>query len=222
MSAAPSVVLVDDHQLLAESLRLALLVEGLSASTLPPTTAEDVVDRLTAAAPDLVLLDLDLGGAVGDGSLLVAPLVAAGRRVLVVSASTDVEQVARALESGAVGVVRKDVAFDVLLDGVLAAARGEEVTTPAERDRVLARARTLRGERSRAWAPFAELSRREAEVLRALARGTAVASLAADSHVSEATVRSQVRAILTKLGVSSQLEAVARAHESGWLADARG
>ncbi len=221
MSAA-HVVLVDDHQLLAESLRLALVVEGLEATTLAPTSPQDVLDGVEAAAPDLVLLDLDLGPGVGDGSLLVTPLVAAGRRVLVVSASTDVEQVARALESGAVGVVRKDVAFDVLLDGVLAAARGEEVTTPAAREALLARARALRGERTRAWAPFAELSRREAEVLRALARGTGVASLAADWHVSEATVRSQVRAILTKLGVSSQLEAVARAHESGWLADARG
>ena len=58
-------------------------------------------------------------------------------------------------------------------------------------------------------------------MLRALAAGTGVAAIARSWHVAEATVRSQVRGVLTKLGVGSQLEAVALAHESGWLTPAR-
>ena len=219
-AAARRVVIVDDHQLLAESLALALGFEGVTASVLPLTDAAGVVADTLAAPSDLVLLDLDLGGDIGDGSLLVAALVAAGRRVLVVSASTSTEQVGRALADGAVGLVRKDVPFDRLLSAVLAATRGDEVMPRAARDELVAEARRLRQHRERETAPLDTLSPREAAVLRSLSRGEGVAALAASSFVSEATVRSQVRSILTKLGVSSQLEAVARAHRSGWLSGA--
>jgi DNA-binding NarL/FixJ family response regulator len=64
--------------------------------------------------------------------------------------------------------------------------------------------------------PFDRLSEREAEVLRALAQGLTVAGIARRSVVSEATVRAQVRSILTKLDVRSQLEAVVAAQRSGW------
>ncbi len=72
--------------------------------------------------------------------------------------------------------------------------------------------------RSSVLAPFHCLTAREGQVLRALAEGVGVAAIAADWFVSEATVRSQVRGVLTKLGVTSQLEAVAAAHRCGWLA----
>ena len=118
----------------------------------------------------------------------------------------------------------------MLLDAVLRAARGEDVMEPAVRRRMLQEAR------SRAWcaptelAPFGRLSAREAQVLRALAQGQSVGAIAEAWFVSEATVRSQVRAILAKLDVSSQLEAVAAAHRQrlargtcrqGWRAPGR-
>ena len=65
--------------------------------------------------------------------------------------------------------------------------------------------------------PFDRLTSREQQVLHALADGRSVACIAEDWFVSEATVRSQVRGVLLKLGVSSQLEAVARATKAGWL-----
>ena len=61
------------------------------------------------------------------------------------------------------------------------------------------------------------LTEREAQVLRCLAGGRSVATIAAASYVAEATVRTHVRGVLTKLGVGSQLAAVALAHHSGWL-----
>jgi DNA-binding NarL/FixJ family response regulator len=209
-------LLVDDHQLLAQSLALALGMEGVSCVVADLRDRDALVADVRSDPPDLILLDLELGGAIGDGSTLVEPFVEAGCRVLVVSASGDRELVGRALEQGAVGMVRKSVAFAVLLDTALAAARGEQVMAPAERHRLLAELRAERTRRAEATAPFNRLTDREAQVLRALGQGSSVAAIAAEWFVSEATVRSQVRGVLTKLGVSSQLEAVALAHRSGW------
>jgi two-component system nitrate/nitrite response regulator NarL len=209
-------VLVDDHQLLAQSLALALVFEGVTCTVAELADRESLLTAVLDDPPDLVLLDLDLGGAIGDGCELVGPFVGAGCRVLVVSASTDLEQVGRALELGASGVVHKGVPFVELLDTALKAARGEQVMEPAVRRRMVEEARLLRIQRDETLAPFRRLSAREAQVLRALTTGMSVGMIASAWFVSEATVRSQVRAILVKLCVSSQLEAVAAAHRSGW------
>jgi DNA-binding NarL/FixJ family response regulator len=210
-------VVVDDHSLLAQSLSLALELEGVSCEVADLTDPDALVRAVAADPPDLVLLDLDLGGAIGDGSTLVPAFVRAGCRVLIVSASTDPDQVCRALELGAAGIVRKDVPFTDLLDSALAAAHGKELIAEGERLRLIAEARLRQSRRAAALAPFERLSAREGEVLRELATGRGVGAIAASWCVSEATVRSQVRAVLTKLDVGSQLEAVARAHASGWL-----
>ncbi len=210
------VVLVDDHQLLAQSLSLALELEGVECTVAGLADRDALVREVVEQQPDLVLLDLDLGGAIGDGSTLMPAFVEAGRRVLVVSASTDPGQLSRAVELGAVGVVRKDVPFTRLLDAVLAAARGEQLMGEEERRRWCAEARRLRSRTAEALAPFERLSAREAEVLHQLTEGRSVGTIAQAWFVSEATVRSQVRAVLTKLGVGSQLEAVAMANRCRW------
>ena len=85
------------------------------ASPADMADSETVLALAREARPDVVLLDLDLG-VLGDGSRLVAPLVQLGCRVLVVTASGDQDQICRALENGAVGVVAKSAPFDRLLD----------------------------------------------------------------------------------------------------------
>jgi DNA-binding NarL/FixJ family response regulator len=87
-----------------------------------------------------------------------------------------------------------------------------------ERHRLLAELRAWRARDRAEHEPYLRLSPRERDVLRALAQGGSVADIAQRAFVSVATVRTQVRAILQKLGVSSQLEAVALAHRLGWFA----
>ena len=210
-------VLVDDHQMLAQSLALALGFEGITC-TIPELTSRDaLLGSVLAAGPALVLLDHDLGEAVGNGASLVAPLVAAGCRVLVVSGSTDHDQICATLAAGAAGIVAKSAPFEQLLATVLAVARDEKVLSDVERQSLLDAARRRHDERRTTLAPFERLSTREAEVLRHLALGRSVSVIATAAVVSEATVRSQVRAVLHKLGVNSQLEAVAMAHRHRWL-----
>ncbi len=209
------IAIVDDHRLLVQALGLTLEAHGMQVVVPDLADPSVLLAGLVEGRPDLILLDLDLGDA-GNGADLVRPLVEAGLRVLVVSASTDVEQVAHAIELGAVGVVAKNGELTVLVEAILAAARGREVMAPRERLHLIDAAGSCRERRMAQLAPFGHLTRRECEVLRELTEGHLVAEIARRSVVSEATVRAQVRCILTKLGVRSQLEAVAVARRTGW------
>jgi two-component system nitrate/nitrite response regulator NarL len=210
------VVMVDDHPLLTHAMAFTLRSRGVACTIPPLDDRTSLVAEVHALRPDVILLDLDLGGAVGDGSTLVPELARHGATVLVVSASRDDEQIGRALMGGAVAVIPKDRPLDELVDAVLAAARGDWVTDAAARAELIARAREAMRRRTSLQGPLTTLSTREADVLRGLIRGSAVRDIAEAAFVSEATVRSQVRSVLTKLGVRSQLEAVAMAARAGW------
>jgi two-component system nitrate/nitrite response regulator NarL len=199
------VAIVEDHQLLAETLSLALSRSGVAARVVPP-----------AAPADLVLLDLDLGE-LGDTTPIIPALVAAGMRVLVVTGSTDRLRIAAALEVGAVGYQPKAPGFEALLTRVQLALRSPGVLDAEHRVVLLDELVRARATSAATLGPFARLTNREAETLRALARGRSVTAIASEWVVSEATVRSHVRSILGKLGVASQLAAVTAATRSGWV-----
>jgi DNA-binding NarL/FixJ family response regulator len=205
---SPRAVVVDDHRLLAQSIAISLRQEGIDCVVATLSDPATLVDSVLAERPDVVLLDLDLGAGTGDGADLVAPLVRGGCRVVLVTASTDPLRLATAVEAGAVGVLAKTEPIEVLIAAACAAARGERVMTPAQERSILSAARD---------SPFARLTEREAEVLRSLGDGHSVATIASRCYVAEATVRSQVRGVLTKLGVGSQLEAVALARRANWF-----
>ncbi|MGY1772051.1 LuxR C-terminal-related transcriptional regulator [Blastococcus sp. SYSU D00813] len=216
-------LLVDDHSLFAQAVQLGLAAAGIPATRVVPTSAAAVIAACRAAAPATVLLDLRLGagedGEPIDGLDLVAPLSEAGCRVVVVTGETGDATWGTAVERGAVTVVAKDTALDELVALVQAVGSGEGVLDGGRRQDLLAAARRARSEESARLAPFRSLSPREDEVLRHLAAGLPAAAIAAAAFVSEATVRTQIRAVLSKLQVSSQLQAVALARQSGWLQD---
>lgn len=212
---AAHVALVEDHQLLNAALASGLRAEGFVVTLPALTTIKEIIDELLARPPQVALVDLDLRR-VGSGEELVGPLAGAGCAVIIVSGTTDETQVGRCLDEGAVGWVPKAASFDELLGAVLAAIEGRAVMAAGERQRLLEAWRERRQADSVALAPFERLTGREAAVLGLLMDGRAVERIAALSYVSEATVRSQVRAILRKLEVNSQLEAVAMAARSGW------
>jgi DNA-binding NarL/FixJ family response regulator len=220
MSGSP-VLLVDDHSLFAQSVAIGLRSAGIPAGRIEPRTAAEILAECSAAAPATVLLDLRLGAGVDgvriDGLDLVEPITASGCRVVVVTGETGDDIWGIAVERGAATVLPKDIDFDSLV-GVLTAVRdGHQVLDEGRRQDLLAAARRHRADEEARLAPFRSLSPREDEVLRSLAAGLPAAAIAAAGYVSEATVRTQVRAVLTKLGVTSQLQAVAVARRAGWL-----
>jgi two-component system nitrate/nitrite response regulator NarL len=211
-----TVLIVEDHALLAQTLVIALRAEGCQARIAGLTSAAMLLQQVRTLRPSVVLLDLDLGP-LGDGVALVQPLTELGARVLVVSGSTDRLRLAETVELGAVGFLSKQAPFDQLLSTVLDVVAQRPVLSTARRYELMAELRSARAARCKDLAPFVALTPRERSVLAALAQGQRAETIAAAAVVSEATVRSQIRGVLAKLGVKSQLEAVALAWTVGWF-----
>jgi DNA-binding NarL/FixJ family response regulator len=210
------VLVVDDHALLADALCLELADAGFEARAVGGPTAAAILAVASEHQPQVVLLDLDLGEAVGSGRDLVAGLAAGGAAVVVLTGSTDELAHAACLEAGAVGVVSKAEPLAHLCVCVAAAAEGQPLTPVTRRAELLARLQAARADQRRRTERFRTLTPREQAVLGGLMEGRSAAEIAAAAYVSLATVRSQIRSILTKLGVGSQLEAVSAAHRAGW------
>jgi DNA-binding NarL/FixJ family response regulator len=211
-----SVLVVDDHPVLAHGLAGALRDEGFEVHVVDPLTRRSILETARAVEPDIVLLDVLLGDDVGDSIALVDPLTAGGARVVMLTGMTDEAMLGACVEAGAVGVLSKTLAFDELLDQVVLAARGHTPLANGQRDELLGTLRRRRAEERERLAPFERLTGREREVLASLMEGLSAEQIARRSFVSITTVRSQIRAILEKLGVHSQTSAVAFAHRAGW------
>ena len=205
------VLVVDDHTTVAEALRLGLESEGMTVRVWDGT--EDVIDLCAGFRPDVVILDLDLGDD-GSGVELAPALAAEGRRILVLTGLTDDGTLASAYEAGVDAVIDKSTAFADLVERITKAAAGHG--HDPRRDAIMQRAREAAVERQRRLAPFSRLTERESQVLALLVEGRRATEIADATFVSMATVRSHIRSILTKLGVTSQLEAVSMAIKAGW------
>lgn len=183
-------------------------VDGTSAAVLAAASTMD---------PCVALVDMDLGTGP-DGQALrgvdLVPLLRTWRwRVVMMTGSASESDVAATVAAGAVGWLHKLAPFDKLLQAVLEVVEGRPVLTEVERHRLLELHRS-EVQRVRAHrAGFDQLTARERQVLSGLAGGKRAAAIAAESFTSLATVRAQIRSILAKLEVTSQLEAVARVRE---------
>jgi DNA-binding NarL/FixJ family response regulator len=208
------VLIIDDHELFSTSLRMALRGHGIEAHQVTPDSYQSILDRAATITPGLAVLDLDLGTGV-DGQWLRGAEAVAGLRelawkVLIVSGSNpDQPQTAAAIAAGAIGAVPKSSSFDTLLRTVVKAAAGQPVMTEVDYQRWLARDRDYRAQERELTQKLSRLSPREREVLDLLAEGHRAAVIADQFVVSMTTVRTQIRSILAKLEVNSQLEAVA-------------
>lgn len=220
-AAQPTVLIVDDHDLVGTSLAYSLSMEGLHALRAPVVDVTGVLAEAARLPVGLALLDLDLGrdqtGQRFDGVDLVAPLTARGWRCIVLSSTTDRSRLGAALAAGALAAVPKHAPLPLLLGKVRAALAGLPVMAPEIRERLIDSFRVRDVERREIAERLDRLTRREREVLAELARGHRAQAVAEQYVVSLATVRTQIRSVLNKLEVGSQLEAVAlfRRSQSG-------
>lgn len=217
-----SVLIVEDHELLAQSLRYALRAEGLEAESIKPTTTEAVLKAAHELRPTVVLLDLDLGGEIGSSIPLIAPLEKLGLLVMMVTGVTNRVRLAECLEAGAAGLIDKTTPFDQLVTAVREVAELGTLIPPEQRHELLVELSHQRKLDRARTEPFERLTSREQQVLVGLMEGKSAEKIAEDAFVSVATVRSQIRAILLKLDVNSQLAAVALARKNGWSPDSAG
>lgn len=209
------VLLIDDHRLFSVSLGVALRAHGFAVDAPALTSRAAVAAHMVETRPDVAVIDLDLG-ALGNGKPLITVAVDAQIQAVVVSAGLDEVAAGHCYALGAAACIPKSEPLDELLGAITAAARGSEAVLEAERFRLIGVWHRWKADADATARTFADLTARESSVLAQLMDGQSVKSIAADNLVSEATVRTQVHAILTKLGVSSQLEAVAMAMRAGW------
>lgn len=217
------VLVVDDHSVMGHALAMALKLQGFdSAQALPPEAVEDddeVLAWIRAVGEHaVVVLDLHLG----DDRLsvpMIGPLRDLGARVLVLTAERDPQRLGECLEAGADGVFDKAQPFDQLVDILHDAVSGASVMSLSAREDLMAGLRQARLQDRTRRAPFEALTPRESDVLRGLMAGDSAEEIARSGYVALSTVRSHVKSVLRKLGVNSQLAAVALARDAGWPGD---
>lgn len=224
-SGAPTVdkrvAIVEDHQLLAESLAHALTLHGYDVRRIPvpdrPGASATFVHTITRARPRVVLLDLDLGG-FGDGVQLVEPIARTRCNVVVLTGATERARWGEALFRGARIVMSKTDPLNNIISTVRRVNDGVPVLSADDRERLVAHWRDATAETADIRERLASLTARESAVLGQLMAGMAVRDIAGASMLAEATVRSQVKSLLAKLGVSSQVAAIGLAYSVGWTA----
>ncbi len=205
------IVLVDDHTLFRKGLAELLEREGavqVAAITGDPL---EVADMLRQHRPDVLLLDLNIGGT--DGIQVMQELRAHGFMlpVLLLTVSEAEEDMARALRNSANGYLLKSMEPDELVDAIVRAARGETVVAPAMTAKLV---RMLDGKNNSATSLLESLTQREREILTHLAKGESNKAIARELDISYDTVKLHVRHILAKLNLSSRVEAAVFAVEN--------
>ena len=204
-----SVLIVENHEMLAQALELALSARGYRCAVARFDAGRSILQQAAELRPQLVLLDLFLDDA--DGLDFVAGLRATGAKVLVVTGCNDEGHVAAALALGASGWVSKAQPFERLLDAAEATLRNQPLIPEADYRELIERGKERLIVEQDARHRLAQLTARERQVLSALSEGESAGDIAETFFVSVGTVRTHIQGILGKLGVSSQLAAVAMA-----------
>jgi DNA-binding NarL/FixJ family response regulator len=216
---ASRVAVVDDHSLFAEAMDIALSIEGYDTRRFVPDPAQGVPGRLVReiarARPGVVLLDLDLGVG-GDGLRLIQPLALLGINVVVVTGSGDRARWGECVSHGARKVIPKSAPLNEILATIGRLNNGLPVMSRDEGEELLAFWRRQMEAEKEICFRLDQLTRREAETLGQLMDGKQVGEIARARFVSESTVRTQVKSVLAKLQVGSQLTAVGLAHRARW------
>ena len=207
-----TVVLADDQELVRTGLRAILEAEDdiqVVGEAADGAAAVEVTRRL---APDVALMDIRMP--VLDGIAATRRITADGATRVVMLTTFDRSQlVYDSLVAGASGFLLKDAPRAQLVDGVRAAARGEELLAPRITRRLIEE--FTRAGRAAPPPGYDRLTERERDVLVLVARGRSNAEIAAELFVSVETVKTHVARMLAKLGLRDRVQAVVAAYESG-------
>jgi DNA-binding NarL/FixJ family response regulator len=214
--APPTVVIADDQALVRGGFALILGAAGIPVLA-EAADGEQAVTAVLKYRPDVVLMDIrmpEMDGLEATRRILAAP--GASCRIIVLTTFDLDQYVYAALAAGASGFLLKDVTPEQLVSAVRMVRVGDALLAPSITRRLVERfAPAPASPARRLPADLSELTPRELEVLRLLARGLSNAELAAELVLSEATVKTHVARILGKLSLRDRVQAVVLAYESG-------
>lgn len=198
-----SLVLIDDHTLFRTGLKELLTGRGLEIVGMTGS-AEDALGLIEQHRPDIVLLDLRMGDVGGLDIMEDLRREIPDQRVVILTTSVEKSDVLRALRLGASGYLLKDMDPDHLVELLIRAKDGETVVAQ-EFTGLLARAAVVKDEPGSRNAY--NLTPREMDILKHIARGESNKHIAGELGIVDGTVKLHVRAVLKKLGVQTRVQA---------------
>ena len=216
---AVRVLVADDHLIVRQGLRLILETESDFELVGEAADGAEALRLCAETHPDVVLMDLRMP--VLDGLAAIQRLSVEQPQIAVVILTTYNEDdlMVRGLRAGAKGYLLKDTSREALFDTIRAAARGETLLKPDVMAKILSRLGDKReiGKVFTESSTVTDLTERELEVLKAVARGERSKEIAVQLGIAERTVKAHLASIYGKLGVDSRAAAIAVAAQRGWL-----
>jgi two-component system, NarL family, nitrate/nitrite response regulator NarL len=218
------ILVVDDHTLFRRGLTALLGRNPRLKVVGDAADASEALRRAQELKPDLILLDNHLPGVCGVDVLPALRDAVPGVRVLMLTVSEDEQDLAAALRGGASGYLLKTIEGDALVAAIVRAMRGESVVAEEMTGKLVSAYREAAAGPARAdpvatepVSPLAQLSPREQEILRAIARGASNKEIGRELGIAETTVKIHVQHVLRKLDVSSRVQAAVIASEHGLI-----
>jgi len=212
MSQGITVVLVDDHAIVRQGLRALLETQAEISIVGEASSGEEGVRLCAEHAPDIVLMDLVMPGMNGVEATREIKKVSPRTQVIVLTSYHEDEHIMPSIRAGALSYLLKDIGPNELLEAIRKAANGETTIHPRVAAKMM---QALHGSDTREENPFAQLSKREIEVLRLIADGLSNTQIGEALFISEKTVKSHVGNILSKLHLADRTQAAVFAWRSG-------
>jgi two-component system, NarL family, response regulator LiaR len=212
MSNPNTIILVDDHEVVRNGVRAYLEtlpdfeVVGESAS------GDEAIGLVSDLIPDLVLMDLIMPGLDGVETIRRIKKISPRTQVVVLTSYHEDVHIFPALKAGAISYILKDMKMDKLVDALHRAVQGEVTLHPRVAVRVL---QNIRGENPESEPLFTELTERELDVLKLIARGLSNSQIAEELVISENTVKGHVSNILSKLHMADRTQVAVYAWQKG-------
>ncbi|RME64746.1 MAG: DNA-binding response regulator [Caldilineae bacterium] len=207
------VLICDDQAIIRDGLEMMLRLERNIQVLGKAQDGAEAVDLAEQLSPDLVLMDLKMPGMNGVEATRQIRARFPQVKVLVLTTYDDDEWVFDAIRAGAAGYLLKDTPREKVVEAIRGTVEGKSFVDPAVAGRLM---QQVAGRQEQpASRLLEELSEREVEVLRLIARGLSNAEIAAQLHLSEGTVRNHVSAILAKLNLPDRTNAAILAIQAG-------
>jgi DNA-binding NarL/FixJ family response regulator len=209
------IVLADDEALVRGGMRLVLEAEPDFRVVGEAATGLEAIDEVVRNSPDVAVIDVRMPEMDGLEATRRLRQRAPGTRVVVVTTFHLDEYVLEALRAGAAGFLLKEAAPESLADAIRAAASGDSLLSPSVTRRLIEHFVARPEPDADLLRRIAELTDREREVMRLVARGLTNAEIAAELYLGEGTVKSHLTSILGKLELRNRAQVVVAAYESG-------
>ncbi len=207
------VIICDDQAIIRDGLELLLKLEKDVEVVGMAQDGAEVVELVNSKTPDLILMDLKMPGMNGVEATRQIRTRHPEIKVLVLTTYDDDEWVFDAIRAGASGYLLKDTPREKLIEAIQGTVAGDSFVDPAVTGKLLAQVASK--QEQPASIITSQLTDRDTDVLRLIARGLSNAEIAGKLHLSEGTIRNHVSAIFAKLGLTDRTQAAVLAIRHG-------